>query len=332
MLAGAAGGRTRRRIAARGHERPVRRCGRGPRCRAAWPCARPAADPPRRRSPTVAGGGRRVGTKGQHAQQRHLEAEPRIGRERQVAAAGERNLVVKLHVLGRHRAAQAGERLRRRTPRPLGRRRARSARWRCAAERPPDRRARDRSPGRRDRARPLARATRDRPHATSASTMRVTWPRSMVPSMARVFASLKSSAAERDQLIEQAQPIAHAAVGGTRQMRECRGLEVELLGGRDHFHALGDEARGQTLQAELQAARQHGDGQLLRVRGREQEFDVRRRLFERLQQRVEGMVRQHVHFVDEVHLVAPAGSAHIARCRAARGYRPLWCARRHRPR
>ena len=89
-------------------------------------------------------------------------------------------------------------------------------------------------------------------------------------------------------------------------MRERRGLDVELLRRRDELQALGDQARRQTLQAELQAARQHGDRQLLRVGGREQEFDVRRRLLERLQQRVEGMIRQHVHLVDEVHLVAPA--------------------------
>jgi len=34
---------------------------------------------------------------------------------------------------------------------------------------------------------------------------------------------------------------------------------------------------------------------------------VRRRFFEGLEQRVEGMIRQHVHFVDQVHLVAAAG-------------------------
>ena len=33
---------------------------------------------------------------------------------------------------------------------------------------------------------------------------------------------------------------------------------------------------------------------------------MRRRLLERLQQRIEGVIRQHVHFVDEVHLVAAA--------------------------
>src|SRR5262249_1174270 len=43
-----------------------------------------------------------------------------------------------------------------------------------------------------------------------------------------------------------------------------------------------------------------------RVGGREQEFDVRRRLLERLQQRVEGVRGEHVHLIDEVDLVAAA--------------------------
>ena len=67
-----------------------------------------------------------------------------------------------------------------------------------------------------------------------------------------------------------------------------------------------DQRDRQTLEIELQAARQHRDRQLLRIGGGEQEFHVRRRLFERLEQRVEGMRRQHVHFVDEVDLVAAA--------------------------
>src|SRR5690606_14060794 len=62
----------------------------------------------------------------------------------------------------------------------------------------------------------------------------------------------------------------------------------------------------QVLQVELQAARQHGDRQLLRIRRREQELHVRRRLFERFQQRVEAVRRQHVHFVDQVNLETPA--------------------------
>ena len=68
---------------------------------------------------------------------------------------------------------------------------------------------------------------------------------------------------------------------------------------------MADDVPGRhLLQVELQAARQHGDRDLLRVGGREDELDVLRRLFQRLQHRVEGVVGQHVHLVDHVDLVA----------------------------
>jgi hypothetical protein len=60
----------------------------------------------------------------------------------------------------------------------------------------------------------------------------------------------------------------------------------------------------QPLQIELQAARQHRHRQLLRVGGGEQKLHVRRRLFQRLQQRVERVLGQHVHLIDQVHLEA----------------------------
>ena len=46
---------------------------------------------------------------------------------------------------------------------------------------------------------------------------------------------------------------------------------------------------------------------LLRIGGRQYELDVARRLFERFQHRIEGVAREHVHFVDDVDLEAPAG-------------------------
>jgi len=55
---------------------------------------------------------------------------------------------------------------------------------------------------------------------------------------------------------------------------------------------------------ELQAARQHRNRQLLRVGGGKQELHMRGRLFEGLEQRVETVPGKHMHFVDQVHLVA----------------------------
>ena len=66
------------------------------------------------------------------------------------------------------------------------------------------------------------------------------------------------------------------------------------------------QARRHALQIELQAARQHSGGYFFRVCRSQQKFDVLGRLFECLQQRIERILRQHVHLVNEVHLVAAA--------------------------
>src|SRR5690606_27744088 len=81
----------------------------------------------------------------------------------------------------------------------------------------------------------------------------------------------------------------------------------------DELQPLENHCRREALQIELQAARQDRDRQLLRIGGREQEIDVRRRLFEGLQQRIERVRREHVHFVDQVDLVAAArgGVLHV---------------------
>ena len=116
----------------------------------------------------------------------------------------------------------------------------------------------------------------------------------------------RAPAAEGEHLVEQRQRIAHAAFGRSRDRLERAGLVLDLLGHRDLHEPLEDLRRRQPAQMKLQAARQHRDRQLLRVGRREQELDVRRRLLERLEQRVERMRRQHVHFVDQVDLVAAA--------------------------
>ena len=68
---------------------------------------------------------------------------------------------------------------------------------------------------------------------------------------------------------------------------------------------VGHRRRRHVPQIELQAARQNRHRHLLRIRRRENEFHVLGRLFQSLQHRIEGMRREHVHFVDHVDLVAP---------------------------
>ncbi|MNF60076.1 hypothetical protein D3C84_416810 [compost metagenome] len=111
---------------------------------------------------------------------------------------------------------------------------------------------------------------------------------------------------EGDGLVGEAHGVTHGAVGGAPEQPERVGLEGHVLGtkhvGQVFHHAL----RGHVLQGELQAAREDGDGQLLRVCGGQQELDVGRRLFEGLEQGVERVRGEHVHFVDQVDLVAAA--------------------------
>ena len=57
-------------------------------------------------------------------------------------------------------------------------------------------------------------------------------------------------------------------------------------------------------QIETLAARQDSDRHLADFGGREHEFGVRWRLFQRLQQRIEGLRREHMHFIEDIDFVA----------------------------
>ncbi len=111
--------------------------------------------------------------------------------------------------------------------------------------------------------------------------------------------------AVRDRLVEQRQRIAHGAGRGLGQMAQRARLEGHLLRLQDAGQVVDDMPLRHLLEVELQAARQHRDGNLLRIGGGEDELDMLGRLLERLQHGVEGMPGEHVHFVDHVHLVAP---------------------------
>ena len=74
------------------------------------------------------------------------------------------------------------------------------------------------------------------------------------------------------------------------------------VGEMRHQHVGIDPAQVKTL-----AARQHRDRHFSDFGGGEHEFGVLRRLFQRLQERVERRGREHVDFVDDVDLVAGAG-------------------------
>ena len=76
--------------------------------------------------------------------------------------------------------------------------------------------------------------------------------------------------------------------------------------GRDAFEVRHQRAGLDAAEVEPLAARQHGHRDLADLGRGEDEFGVRRRLLERLEQRVERRAREHVDFVEDVDLVAPA--------------------------
>ncbi|CAM3045680.1 200 kDa antigen p200 [Cupriavidus taiwanensis] len=112
-----------------------------------------------------------------------------------------------------------------------------------------------------------------------------------------------------DGLVGQRQCIAHRAMRGLRQQPQRVAVVGDAFLRQDMVQVRDDMSRRHLLQVELQAARQHRDRDLLRVGGGEDELDVPRRLFQRLQHGVEGVVGQHVHFVDHVDLEAPGGGS-----------------------
>ena len=120
-------------------------------------------------------------------------------------------------------------------------------------------------------------------------------------------------------LVGQRERIAHRAVCGLREQAQRIGFVLHAFVVQHTAQVVDDVPGRHLLEVELQAARQHRDGHFLRVGRREDELEVRRRLFERLQHRVEGVVREHVHFVDHVDLEA-RGRGRVGRAFEQRGH------------
>jgi len=114
----------------------------------------------------------------------------------------------------------------------------------------------------------------------------------------------------RDGLVEQAQRVAHAAFRVARQQRQRVGVDVDLLGGGDVTQLPGDVGGRDGPELIDLSPRLDGVGDLVQLGRRHDEDDVRRRLFHRLQQRVERVVRELVDLVDDEDLVAVARRRH----------------------
>ena len=107
-------------------------------------------------------------------------------------------------------------------------------------------------------------------------------------------------AAKADELVERGFGVAHGAVRAARDGVERRFVNFHLFQFRDVREVFGDERGRDPAQVKTLATRENRRQNLLRVGRGEHEFHVRRRLFERLEQRVERRRRKHVDFVNDV--------------------------------
>ena len=107
-----------------------------------------------------------------------------------------------------------------------------------------------------------------------------------------------------DGLIEQRQGVAGGAFGGAGDHGQRRVVDSDRFLRRDVLHQRDEPAGLDAAEVEALAAGQDGDRDLAHLGGGEDELHMLGRLFQRLQQAVEGGLRQHVDFVDDVDLVA----------------------------
>ena len=112
-------------------------------------------------------------------------------------------------------------------------------------------------------------------------------------------------------LVKQRQRVPHAAVrlprDEAKRLLLARDLHLLRHIGESRFDLLDRDApKVEALAARLDRCRH-----LVRLCRREDEDDMCRRLFERLQKRIKCLRRQHVHFVDDVDLVAPFGGREL---------------------
>ena len=110
-------------------------------------------------------------------------------------------------------------------------------------------------------------------------------------------------AAERNDLVENALCIPHRTVALARDGEQRGVIGLDLLERADVPQLRDDVVDGDAPEIVALAAGDDGGGKLVGFGGRENEERMRRRFLQRFQQGVEGALGQHVHFVDDVHLV-----------------------------
>ena len=104
---------------------------------------------------------------------------------------------------------------------------------------------------------------------------------------------------DRGGLVEQRQGVPEASLRRRREQPQRSRGRRDLLRLRDLLELRGDLLDGQRAEGEPLAARDDRRRDLVELGRGEDELGVLRRLLERLEQRVEGLVGQHVNFVDD---------------------------------
>ncbi len=137
--------------------------------------------------------------------------------------------------------------------------------------------------------------------------MSISRSRRTSPSTVATSSAASRVAGKRNHLVEGALRVAHAAVAGARDQHQRGVVHLDLLGVGNPAELVGDWLEPDRLQLEDLRARLDGRGHLLDLGRRHHEHDVRRGLLDRLEERVEGRVRQAMDFVDDEDLVAVAG-------------------------
>ena len=103
--------------------------------------------------------------------------------------------------------------------------------------------------------------------------------------------------------VQNGQRIAQRTIGQTGDQFRAVGGQLQLFFPGDILHPPGDILRPDAGKIVPLAAGEDGSGHLLDLGRRQNKDDMCGRLFQRFQQRIEGRCRQHVHLVDDIHLI-----------------------------
>ena len=123
----------------------------------------------------------------------------------------------------------------------------------------------------------------------------------------RVSGDRIAAFAMRHGLVQQGEGIAGGAFGGAGDQGQGAGLDFHIFFFRDRGQIGGQFAAVYAAQVEALAARQYRHRHFADFCGCENEFHMRWWFFQGLEQAIEGLLGQHVHFVNDIDLVAGAG-------------------------